>query len=176
VVFSSEAFELRKELLDLVWYNLLLIQRLLKVIYGNRESSAAKQHFKNVYEQEEILNDPIPSQKKTMIQTHVRSFLALVSALDHLDGNLSNQINAISLSGNEKQFKFGQSAQLSRIRDLVVNLLKILTEVVVVQKKDQECDSLVVVKAKYFSEYVQHHVIKQLIEFVFEGPENFLTG
>ncbi|CAJ0880934.1 1264_t:CDS:10, partial [Entrophospora sp. SA101] len=152
------------------------IKRLLKVIYGNRESSAAKQHFKNVYEQEEILNDPIPSQKKTMIQTHVRSFLALVSALDHLDGNLSNQINAISLSGNEKQFKFGQSAQLSRIRDLVVNLLKILTEVVVVQKKDQECDSLVVVKAKYFSEYVQHHVIKQLIEFVFEGPENFLTG
>ncbi|CAG8453116.1 795_t:CDS:10 [Diversispora eburnea] len=178
---ESKIFELRKELLDLVWYNLILMKKLLKVIYGDPNSSVAKRHFKDIYGKGEFPDDSLPSQKKSMIQICLDPWLMLISALDHLDGRLSDQLGAISLLVNDQPMKYGQSAQIARLRGLLMNTFGLLTQVIIEDNNstinntsgdsgDSKC------RARFFSEFTGRHVVKQLIDFIFEGPNNFLSG
>ncbi|RHZ54196.1 hypothetical protein Glove_429g11 [Diversispora epigaea] len=178
IFLSSEVFELRKELLDLVWYNLILMRKLLKVIYGDPNSSVAKRHFKDIYGKGEFPDDPLPSQKKSMIQICLEPWLMLISALDHLDGRLSDQLGAVSLLVNDQPMKNGQSAQIARVRGLLMNTFGLLTQVIIEDNNSTVNNTSEDPKyrARFFSEFTGRHVVKQLIDFIFEGPNNFLSG
>jgi hypothetical protein len=175
IMLSSEVFELRKELLDLVWNNLILIRRLLRSIYGDPDGSAAKRHFRDIYGENESPDDLLTSQKKSMVRMCVEPWLMLVSALDHLDGRLSDQLGATSLFSNEQLLKNGQSAQIARIRGLILSLFGLLTQIVIEEQHDDEMQELNF-RARFFSDFTGRHVVKQLVDFIFEGPNNFLSG
>ncbi|CAG8668370.1 3906_t:CDS:2, partial [Acaulospora colombiana] len=174
VFLSSEISEHRKELLDLVWYNLILIRRFLKVVYGDPNSRVAKRHFKNIYDENERPDDPLPSQKKSMTQSCIESWLMLVSALDHLDGRLSDQLGAVALLGTDHPLKSGQSAQIARVRGLLLNMFGLLTQVIIEEKNPARSELLY--RARLFSDFAGRHVVKHLIDFIFDGPNNFLSG
>ncbi|RIA94382.1 hypothetical protein C1645_567803 [Glomus cerebriforme] len=178
IMLSSEVFELRRELFDLIWNNLVLIRRLLRFIYGDPDGSVAKRHFRNLYGENESPDDPLPSQKKSMVRMCVEPWLSLVSALDHLDGRLSDQLGATSLLGNDKSLKNGQSAQIARIRGLILSLFGLLTEIVIEEKPLQHDDEVQEpnYRARFFSDFTGRYVVKQLFDFIFEGPNNFLSG
>ncbi|CAG8536829.1 343_t:CDS:10 [Ambispora gerdemannii] len=177
IMLSSEVFELRRELLELVWCDLILIQRLLLSIYGDPQSSAARRHFNDIYGKRESPDDPLPSQEKSMIRAFVEPLLMLMSALDHIDGRLSDQLGAASLLFTEQQIKSGQSAQIARIRGLIFSVFGLLTQVKIEetdtqqQQHDKEALSF-----RFFSMFAGRHVFKQLCEFMSEGPDNILSG
>ncbi|CAI2181076.1 11776_t:CDS:10 [Funneliformis geosporum] len=176
-MLSSEVFELRRELLDVVWYNLILIRRLLRSVYGNPEGSAAKRHFRDIYGENESPEDPLPSQKKSMVRICVEPWLMLVSALDHLDGRLSDQLGATTLLSNDPPLKNGQSAQIARIRGLILGLFGLLTQIVIEEKPLQSDEMREInYRSRFFSEFTGRHVVKQLVDFMFDGPNNFLSG
>lgn len=178
VVLSSEVFEHRRELLDLVWHNLILIRRLLRVVYGNPKNSAAKRHFKNIYGKDELPDDPLPSQKKSMIQICIEPLLMLMSALDRLDGRLSDQLGAVSLLGCDQPFKNGQSVQIARIRGLLLGMFGLLSQVIIEEKDSASVDMIgeFQCRSRFFSDFSGRHIVKHLINFIFEGPDNFLSG
>ncbi|CAG8641587.1 11698_t:CDS:10 [Funneliformis mosseae] len=174
---SIEVFELRRELLDLVWYNLILIRRLLRSVYGDPEGSAAKRHFRDIYGENESPDDPSPSQKKSMVRICVEPWLMLVSALDHLDGRLSDQLGATSLISSDQPLKNGQSAQIARIRGLILGLFGLLTQIVIEEKPIQREEVRGInYRARFFSDFTGRHVVRQLVDFIFDGPNNFLSG
>jgi hypothetical protein len=177
-MLSSEVFELRRELLDLTWNNLMLVRRLLRFVYGDPDESVAKRHFRDIYGENESPDDPLPSQKKSMVRMCVEPWLMLVSALDHLDGRLSDQLGATSLHGNSQPLKNGQSLQIARIRGLILSLFGLLTEIVI-EEKPLQCDDEMQephCRARFFSDFTGRYVVKQLFDFIFEGPNNFLSG
>ncbi|CAG8442884.1 18868_t:CDS:10 [Acaulospora morrowiae] len=174
VFLSSEIIDLRKELLDLVWFNLILIRRFLKVVYGDLNSNVAKRHFKNIYGKEEFPDDPLPSQKKSMTRSCIESWLAIIVALDHLDGRLSDQLGAVALLGNDHPVKSGQSAQIARVRALLLNMFGLLTQVII-EEKDSTRSELQY-RSRLFSNFSGRHVVKYLIDFIFDAPNNFLSG
>ncbi|EXX65822.1 hypothetical protein RirG_129560 [Rhizophagus irregularis DAOM 197198w] len=178
IMFSSEVFELRRELLDLAWNNLTLVRRLLRFVYGDPDESVAKRHFRDIYGENESPDDLLPSQKKSMVRMCVEPWLMLVSALDHLDGRLSDQLGATSLLGNSQTLKNGQSAQIARIRGLILSLFGLLTEIVIEEKPLQRDDEMQEpqYRARFFSDFTGRYVVKQLCDFIFEGPNNFLSG
>ncbi|KAG9299089.1 hypothetical protein G9A89_020402 [Geosiphon pyriformis] len=179
VILSSEIFELRKELLELVWCNLMLIRRLLLIVYGDRENSAAKRHFTNIFKKDETPDDPLPSQEKSMIRAFVEPFLMLISALDHIDGRLSDQLGSVSLLIAEQQFKSGQTLQIARVRGLVSAVFGLLTQVNIVDDNDSNSGEIVKelrCHPRFFSVFAGRHVIKHLCDFIFEGPDNILSG
>ncbi|CAG8661333.1 4594_t:CDS:2, partial [Racocetra fulgida] len=177
-VLSSEVFEHRRELLDLVWHNLILIRRLLRVVYGDPKNSASKRHFKNIYGRDELPDDPLPSQKKSMIQICIEPLLMLMSALDHLDGRLNDQLGAVSLLGFDQPFKNGQSVQIFRVRGLLLGMFGLLSQVIIEEKDSASNDVIGEFKcrSRFFSDFAGRHVVKHLINFIFEGPDNFLSG
>lgn len=176
--FSSEVFELQRELLDLTWNNLTLVRRLLRFVYGDPDESVAKRHFRDIYGENESPDDLLPSQKKSMVRMCVEPWLMLVSALDHLDGRLSDQLGATSLLGNSQTLKNGQSAQIARIRGLILSLFGLLTEIVIEEKPLQRDDEMQEpqCRARFFSDFTGRYAVKQLCDFIFEGPNNFLSG
>ncbi|GES78050.1 protein virilizer homolog isoform X2 [Rhizophagus clarus] len=178
IMLSSEVFELRRELLDLAWNNLTLVRRLLRFVYGDPDESVAKRHFRDIYGENESPDDLLPSQKKSMVRMCVEPWLMLVSALDHLDGRLSDQLGATSLLGNGQTLKNGQSVQIARIRGLILSLFGLLTEIVIEEKPLQRDDEMKEshCKARFFSDFTGRYVVKQLCDFIFEGPNNFLSG
>ncbi|CAG8477565.1 4376_t:CDS:2 [Ambispora leptoticha] len=179
IMLSSEVFELRRELLELVWCDLILIQQLLLSIYGDPQSSAARRHFNDIYGKKESPDDPLPSQEKSMIRAFVEPLLMLMSALDHIDGRLSDQLGAASLLFTEQQIKSGQSAQIARIRGLIFSVFGLLTQVKIEEtdtKQQQHDREAMSCHFRFFSMFAGRHVLKQLCEFMSEGPDNILSG
>jgi len=73
--------------------------------------------------------------------------------------------------------KNGQSAQIARIRGIILSLFGLLTQIVIEEKPLQRDDLQDInYRARFFSDFTGRHVVKQLVDFIFEGPNNFLSG
>ncbi|CAG8584572.1 10032_t:CDS:1 [Paraglomus occultum] len=169
-----ETIDLKADLLSLVSCNILLIRRLFRYVYEDRESNVSKRHFKNIFEEDETIDDTLPSQKRSMLLAFIESLLELTSALDRLDGHISKQLGGTTILHISQPPKRGQMAQIERLRELVLSMFRLLLQMVITERRSIGQGTSVC--SRHLSEYAGRHIIQHLINFTFDAPENFLSG
>src|SRR6185369_15471990 len=72
----------------------------------------------------------------------------------------------------------GQSLQIARVRGLILNMFGLLTQIKIEEMPGEDSEKTGVLKcrSRFFSAYAGRHVVKQLCEFIFETPDNILSG
>ncbi|RUS23068.1 hypothetical protein BC937DRAFT_92827 [Endogone sp. FLAS-F59071] len=214
-----EIVELRRMLLEVVFYEMLLVRRIYRVVYSGSSleitpSGAASlpslsprfRHFRDIFGHQESLDNPLPSQTRSVLRLSMSSLLALASALDRLDWRMSDYFGAYYHGGlaaitEPRAPKTGQTAVIARVRGMLLRVVGELSSIVRVHggqdgqedtegggrnemnmDEDDEISgesrhrSHLTTEPKLFSHFAGYRILKDMIDFLLETPENVLSG
>lgn len=214
-----EIVELRRMLLEIVFYEMLLVRRIYRVVYSGSSleitpsgaaslpsSSPRLRHFRDIFGHQESLDNPLPSQTRSVLRLSMSSLLVLASALDKLDWRMSDYFGAYYHGGlaamtEPRAPKSGQAAVIARVRGMLLRVVGELSSIVRVHggpdgqedadggsgrnEMDMDDDeasgesrhrSHLTTEPKLFSHFAGYRILKDVIDFLLETPENVLSG